>query len=72
MTFRNALEEEEEEELDLFQGVCVKFFNEATVDQLANLPRCSNAVAEALLSLRPFKSFDDLVRRFDYSGTKVQ
>ncbi|RUS74062.1 hypothetical protein EGW08_018169 [Elysia chlorotica] len=40
------------------------FFEEATIEELSAMPGCSKKKAELIMSLRPFKTWDNLIERF--------
>lgn len=45
-----------------FQNKALKFFQESTLEELSLVPRFSERVAESLIALRPFDSYENLVR----------
>lgn len=64
------LQEEESSE----RGPVLSFFETATVEELSSMPGCSKKKAEVILKMRPFQTWETLVRRSviftrqDYSG----
>ena len=46
------------------------FFNTAQSDELATLNGCSKKKADLLITLRPFESWDDLVRKKGFCISK--
>ncbi|CAL1534122.1 unnamed protein product [Lymnaea stagnalis] len=43
----------------------LQFFQEATIEELTAMPGCSKKKAEAIMSLRPFKSWQHLIEAFN-------
>lgn len=42
----------------------LKFFNEATIDEVIHMPRCSEKKASLIISMRPFTDWEDIVSYF--------
>lgn len=43
------------------QNIIQSFFDDATLEELMGIPGCSKKKAEIIISLRPFKTYDNLV-----------
>ena len=39
----------------------LEFFNTAGLDEILHMPRCKEKKAELIISLRPFKNWNDIV-----------
>ncbi|KRY59094.1 SWI/SNF-related matrix-associated actin-dependent regulator of chromatin subfamily A containing DEAD/H box 1 [Trichinella britovi] len=47
------------------EAKCLQFFRSADPSQLTALPRCSERMANAIVELRPFESYDDMIEKFE-------
>ena len=58
---------EDDDEMTPAREMVLKFFNDATVKEILCIPTCSKKKADAILELRPFSSWLDIVSKFKVS-----
>ncbi|KAK2716317.1 SWI/SNF-related matrix-associated actin-dependent regulator of chromatin subfamily A containing DEAD/H box 1-like isoform X2 [Artemia franciscana] len=54
---------------DSHRKTVLEFYNEATLNMLAAVPRCSKKKAETIIEMRPFATWNELVKKFKKSKT---
>lgn len=47
------------------QNIIQSFFDDATLEELMGIPGCSKKKAEIIISLRPFKTYDNLLEKLE-------